>query len=54
MNQSEILEKLNQMRIELDILRSMLTPPKKRPRVKRDYTKQIHQSLMKTPHLYKK
>lgn len=48
MTHSEILERINQMRLELDILKSLLTPPKpKRTRKVRSYSREIDQYIKK-------
>lgn len=48
MNDSEILQKLNQMRIEIDVMRSQLTPKRKRsPRKLTDQQKEINEYVKK-------
>lgn len=48
MTNQEILDRINEMRLELDILKSMLTPPRpKKPRKVRDYSKEINQYVKK-------
>lgn len=50
MTHSEILERINQMRLELDVIKSLLTPPKpKRTRKVRSYAKEINEYIRKNP-----
>jgi len=49
MTTAEILQEIDKLKRQLEILRSIVTPPKKRVvRQKKDYTQQIRQSLLKT------
>jgi len=50
----EALDRIAKIETELKTLKSMLSPPKTRKKVKRDYSKQINKSLLKTPQHFKK
>lgn len=47
MTREEAIQRLDQMRMELDLLRSVLTPAKKRKRVKKDYSNKINKQILK-------
>lgn len=48
MTRSEILDRINQMRVELDVYKSMLTPKRKRsPRKYSNHQKQINEYVKK-------
>jgi len=53
MTTAEALKRIEQMKLELEVLRSVLTPAKPRKRTRKDYTRQIQKSILKTPGIYK-
>jgi len=60
MTRQEAISRLEDLKVEnekqrreLELIKSLLTPPKKKAVVKKDFTTHIKRSLSKTPNIYK-